>query len=202
MRTFPRDAVMGFLRPARGITPDTSRDTDLAAGPAQGIVVQLQSTPWLPEALTEILRGSWGGKGTNLPGHSPRAAATSCKPSGSSVLLPFSCQDCPGSTAGEGGRRKPPRGLLLNATAVARGRWTSRCAPAPRAGGAVPAEPCPAPGTTTKPLQGASPAATTRPGSGPRAGAGGRSGPPGPLPRCRRESRPHRRGPGGSRAGP
>lgn len=163
------------------------------AGPAQGIAVHPQSTAWVPEGFPEVLRGPWGGKGTNLPGHSPRAAATSCKPSGSSVLLPFSCQDCPGSTAGEGGQATAAPRPLPNATAVARGRRPSRC---------VPAEPCPAPGTTTKPLQGASPAATTRPGSGPGQGREAGADPPGLCPAAGGTRGPTGEAPGGAGPGP
>lgn len=63
----PGTVVMGFPRPVPGITPDTSSGTDLLVGPAQSMAVHLHITPWLQEGFTDILKGSWGGKGKKCP---------------------------------------------------------------------------------------------------------------------------------------
>ena len=67
----PGTVAKGFLRPVPGITLDTSSGRDLAAGPAQSIVVHLHNTPWLQEGFTDVLKGSGEGRATNLPRAQP-----------------------------------------------------------------------------------------------------------------------------------
>lgn len=67
----PGTVVMGLLCPVPGITLDTSSVRDLVAGPAQSTTVHLPSTPRFQEGFTDVLKGSWGGKGTNLPQPQP-----------------------------------------------------------------------------------------------------------------------------------